>query len=226
MTQKSEQQDPSQLKNIEETLNKAELYVEKNKKILIYIFAGILVVIGSLYAYKYLYLEPKQEEGLSAIWQAENYFKQDSFKLALSGNAAFDGFETIAEDYSGTKIGNIANYYAGISSLHIGKYEDAISYLEEFDAKDEILEARAIGAKGDAYSELKQYEKAIELYNDAATLSNHHLTTPYFLMKIGLVYEKLGKKDKALEVYKTIKDKYDTSNEAYAIDKYIIRASN
>ena len=34
----------------------------------------------------------------------------------------------------------------------------------------------------------------------------------------------MGNKDKALECYKTIKDKYPQSMEGYDIDKYITRA--
>jgi TolA-binding protein len=44
-------------------------------------------------------------------------------------------------------------------------------------------------------------------------------------MKAGLVYEKMNKKDKALDVYTQIKESYPTSNEATVIDKYITRVS-
>ena len=42
-----------------------------------------------------------------------------------------------------------------------------------------------------------------------------------YLVKEGLVLEKLGKKAEALDCYKTVKDKYPQSIEAYDIDRYI-----
>lgn len=53
--------------------------------------------------------------------------------------------------------------------------------------------------------------------------SDNGLTAPYYLKKIGLVYEKLGDKAKALDAYKTISGSYAGSMEARDIQKYIGR---
>ena len=42
------------------------------------------------------------------------------------------GFIDIADDYSSTKAGKLANYYAGLSYLYLGEFENAIDYLEDF----------------------------------------------------------------------------------------------
>lgn len=47
-----------------------------------------------------------------------------------------------------------------------------------------------------------------------------------YLLKAGLVAERLGEDAKALSFYKTIKDKYPQSIEGYDIDKYIGRIEN
>lgn len=218
-------QDPKELEKIETTLSKAELFIENNQKLLTYIVGGILLIVAGYIGYKKFISEPREVEAQNTFWQAENYFRKDSFNIALHGNESVVGFEEIVDEYGSTKAGNLAKAYAGFCSLQLGEFDQAIDYLEDFETEDPIVGPLAISGIGDAYSETGKYEKAVEKYIEAADLANHELTSPKFLMKAGLTYEKLGKKDKALEVYTKIKDTYDTSPEAAQIDKYITRVS-
>ena len=43
---------------------------------------------------------------------AELYFQDNDYDKALNGDGQYSGFLTIAESYSSTKSGNLANYYA------------------------------------------------------------------------------------------------------------------
>ena len=81
----------------------------------------------------------------------------------------------------------------------------------------------ALGATGDAYLESGNQEKAIKLYKKAADVKNE-MSAPYFLMKLGMLYEETGKIDDAVKAYQTIKDEYQTSAEARQVDKYLTRA--
>jgi len=117
----------------------------------------------------------------------------------------------------------LARYYAGISNLHLGKYQEAIDFLEDFKTNDLLVAPVAKGAIGDAYCELGNKEKAVKLYMEAAELNPNAFTTPIYYLKAGNLYETLGNKDKALAAYTIIKDKYAESNEGRSIDKYIAR---
>src|SRR5690606_25739402 len=98
--------------------------------------------VGGYVYYKKNIREPYENEAHIELFKAEHYFRLDSFEVALKGKEGiFTGFVQIAEDYSGTQAGNLALYYAGISNLHLGKYEEAISYLEKYDGEDAILSA-------------------------------------------------------------------------------------
>lgn len=44
----------------------------------------------------------------------------------------------------GSYTGNAAFFYAGVCELQPGKYEEALSYLNKYNGKDEILKAKAI----------------------------------------------------------------------------------
>jgi TolA-binding protein len=70
---------------------------------------------------------------------------------------------------------------------------------------------------GDKEEALKYYPKAAGYQND--------LTTPTYLMKLGMLYEDLGNKEEAVKAYSLIKKDFKKSPEARQIDKYITRAS-
>lgn len=199
--------------------------VEKNRKIFTYIGGAVLALILGLTAYKYLVLDPQEEEGRNAIFAAQRYFEADSFNLALNGDGTNIGFADAASDYSMTKTGNLANYYTGIAMLQSGKYEEAIEHLKDFDTDSKILKPMSLGAIGDAYSQLKDYETAADYYMDAALDNDNEFTAPRFYKKAGLVYEQLGKYGDALTAYNAIKDRFKNSQQASDIDKYIARAS-
>lgn len=202
-------------------------FVENNRKLVTYIAGGVLAIIAGILIFKFVYLEPLETEGKTAIISAQRYFETDSFNLALNGdnNPNHIGFADAASDYAMTKTGNLANYYAGISYLQQGKYEEAIEHLKDFDTDSKILKPMALGAIGDAYSQLKDYETAAEYYLKAAKDNDNEFTSPRFYKKAGLVYEELGKPGDALTAYHAIKEKYKTTSYGNDIDKFIARAS-
>jgi tetratricopeptide (TPR) repeat protein len=160
------------------------------------------------------------------MFYAEIYFAKDSFNLALNGDGQYLGFIDIADEYSGTKPGNLANYYAGLSYLHLKDYENAIDYLKEYSYDDIILSSLAIGCIGDAYLELGEQDMALEYFQDAADNNDNEFTTPRFLMKQAIVLELQEDYEGALELYKRIKSDYKSSKEGQNVTQYISRAEN
>ncbi|NLN74114.1 MAG: tetratricopeptide repeat protein [Bacteroidales bacterium] len=209
---------------VESALSRSERFIEENYKLLLGIFAGILVVVVGIFGYAKYIKEPREIEAQSQIFMAQRYFEMDSLNLALNGDGMFLGFLAIADDYSSTKAGKLANYYAGISYLKMGDFDSAIEYLDKFSSKDEIVSCMAIGAKADAYLEKGDNAKAIKLYKEAAKKKDNEFTSPMFMFKAGLVLEMENQWAEALDLYKTIKTDYFRSYEAQEIDKYIARA--
>jgi tetratricopeptide (TPR) repeat protein len=125
--------------------------------------------------------------------------------------------------YGGTNTANLAEYYAGISYLRLGDSEAAIEHLDNFSSDDEILAPIAQGAIGDAFSELGQNDEALEYYIKAAELRTNDFTTPVYLMKAANAAYSLGKKDKALSLYKRIQNEFASTREGQNIGKYIAR---
>ena len=215
-----------QFAQIEETLSRTEQYIEDNQKSLVVIVGGIIVIIALYLSFTNFYLEPLEEEAHADMYMAEMYFEKDSFNLALNGDGQFLGFLDIADEYSLTNAGNLANYYAGLCYLHTEQYEDAIEYLSNFSSDDIILSTLALGCIGDAYLELEENSKALKYYEKAAENNDNEFTTPRYLMKQANILEMNEEFEDALEIYNQIKEDYSKSQIAQDIDKYIVRASN
>lgn len=214
---------------LDETASKTEDFVAKNQRIIIgFVGAIALVTVGYL-AYQKFVAVPKEDEAANEMFIAQQNFQKategvasDSlYKLSLNGSEGKFGFIKIADEYSGTDAGNLANYYAGIAYLNTGKYTEAIDYLGKFKSEDVVLNAMAKGAIGDAYSQKNQPKEALENYVKAAESNKNDFTTPRFLLKAGKTALSLGNKEDALKYFTDIKDNFESSPEAATIDVLI-----
>jgi len=224
MSKKNDNKQDANLEGFESALTKSEQFIEDNQKILTYVILGILVVVGAYLGFKKLYTEPREAIAQSNMFVAEQYFQRDSFNLALNGDGNYPGFLEIIDDYGVTKSANLAKYYAGVCYLHLGDYEEAISYLKKFSSNDIIVSSVANGAIGDAYSELNKYSQAISYYEKAANANPNAFATPIYLNKAAMLYEEDGNFKKAIELYEIIKKDYPQSQEGRSAEKLIIRA--
>lgn len=211
------------LQELESALTKTEQFIEDNQKMITYIVGGILLVVVAYLGFSKFYLQPKEEEALSQMFMAENYFEKDSFELAINGDGNYDGFLDIIDNYGITKSANRAKYYTGISYLYLGQYEDAIEYLKSFETDDLLLAPVAEGAQGDALVELGETDAALKQYKKAYSVSDNELTAPIYMMKAAGLLETMDELEEALSLYKEIKEKYPTSAEGSNVDKYIAR---
>ena len=215
-----------QFAQIEETLSKTEQYIENNQENLVRIVGAIVVVIALFIGYQKLYIAPMEQEAQVDMFMAELYFQKDSFNLALNGDGQYLGFIDIADEYSSTKPGKLANYYAGLSYLNTGDFENAIEYLDDFSSDDIILSSLALGCIGDAYMELEDTDNALSYYEDAASYTENEFTTPRYMLKQAMIHESNGDYADALALYKGIEADYKSSPEGDGIEKYIARAEN
>jgi tetratricopeptide (TPR) repeat protein len=214
---------------LDETATKTEDFVARNQKIIISVVAAIAVVLVGYLAYEKFVAAPKQDEAAAEMFQAQQYFQQatdgvssDSlYKLSLKGAEGKFGFVDIADKYSGTDAGNLANYYAGIAYLNTGKFTEAIDYLSKFKSDDILLSALAKGAIGDAYSQNKNPQEALDYYLKAAESNKNDFTTPRFLLKAGKVALELKNNEDALKYFTDIKENYESSPEAASVDVLI-----
>ncbi|MDG1394137.1 MAG: hypothetical protein P8P55_04845 [Flavobacteriaceae bacterium] len=217
---------------LDESASRTEEWVIKNQKY-IFIIVGLaaVLVLGSLGFSKYVQ-EPKESQATNDLFQSQQYFDQavngaskDSlFTLSLNGSDGKYGFIDIAEVYSGTDAGNLANYYAGMAFLNMKDYPNAVTYLSAFSSDDDVLGPIAKGGIGDAFVQLEQLEDAYEYYVQAAQLKSNNYTTPMYLYKAGVIGLKLEKNKQALGFFNQIKSEFSESNESKNIEVFIGKA--
>lgn len=213
--------------DVQEVQGSSRPFWETNQNLILYVLGGIAAIVMAWWGYKALIVEPQQKEAVSAVWQAQQQFERDSFKLALENpGGGFDGFVAIADKYSSTPAGNSAKYYAGLCYLHLGDFDNAISYLEDFDAEGKLLPIMKNGILGDCYSEKKEFDKALDYYKKATEAGENDLLVGYYLKKLGMLYDYQGNKEAAKEAYERLRRDYPNPASAdwRDIDKYIYRA--
>jgi len=194
-------------------VEQAEDFVAKNKNILGGVALVIAVSVAGFFFWNNSKIE-KEKEAQLAIYPVQYYFSMDSVDVVLKGDgknvqSALD----IAEDYSGTKAGNLANYYAGVAYLKKGEYEKAIEFLAKFSSSDVLVQSRAYSLIGDANMELNKLDEAISYYEKASSNKPNAQYTPRYLTKLALAYELSNNNDKAKQCYKDIIEKYYSSAE-------------
>lgn len=221
----AEQKNQNDHLNVEDALTQSEAFLIKYKNAIIGGVVAVIVIVAGFIMYKHLYAEPREEKAQAAIFKGQEYFEQDAFTQALNGDSiGFAGFLKVADEYSGTKAGNLAKAYAGICFAQLGKYDEAIKMLDGFNGSDQMVAPAILGATGNCYAQLGQLDKAASTLLSAADKADNNTLSPIFLMQAGEILVKQGKFEDAINAYTKIKDKYFQSYQAMDIDKYIEQA--
>lgn len=210
----------------EDQLGKTGKFVQENAKSLAVIGGAIIALVLLYFGYQNLYLAPRAEKAVNEMYKAEEYLAIDSLKdKAILGDGSYPGLEKIADEYSNTKSANLANAYLGGLYLQKGEFQKAVDVLGKYsNTGSPVIDPLVLGMLGDAYSELKDYSKAITYYKKAADKNSNTMTSPLFLKKLGLVYEEQKDFKAAADAYNKIRTEYPESAEAASIDSYIARA--
>jgi tetratricopeptide (TPR) repeat protein len=219
MATKSKSNEEVRQEQVETSVSKFEQFYESYKKTIWFSLTAVVVVWLAILGYQKFIYQPKCAEAQEQAFPAEANFQKGEYELALNGDGNVLGFAEIIDNY-GTKAGKAVYMYAGVCELQLGNFKNAISYLKKYNGKEPILAARAQACIGDAYVGLGDYKNAVSAFKKAVAKADNPFAASY-LVKEGLALEQLGDKAAALECYKTVKDKYPQSVEAFDIDRYI-----
>jgi tetratricopeptide (TPR) repeat protein len=214
--------EPAELETVGRALSSSEAFIEKYQKQILIGVGVIVLAVLAVMAVNNFYLKPRVVAAENAMYKAQEVFAVDSFKVAVDGNGKdVMGFKEIASEYGMTASGNLANAYTGICYYKLGKYQDAVKYLTQYDAGDDYFKTSVIGLTGDCYAELGETGKAQDYYSKAIGQKNE--LSPVYLKKAGILFETKGQAADAEKMYLQIKNDYPKSMEAGDIDKYLAR---
>lgn len=211
--------------NIGEALTTSEQFLEKNQKSILIGLLVVVLAVGAYLAYHYLYKVPRNEDAQTAIFKGERYFQEGQDSIALFGNGNdYIGFESIINQFKGTKTADLARAYAGISYSRLGDNEKSIEHLKKYNGGDILITPAVTGAIGDVYMNMGEIDDAISQFLKAARNADDNMLSPIFYKKAGEAYLHNGNYDKAIETFTTIKENYINTPEGQEADKFIIQA--
>ena len=193
-------------------LAESEDFVRRNRNVLLGVLSLLVLAVAGIFGYNY-WRTQQNEQGQAAMFPAVNYWTADSLNQASKGDGKHPGLERIASEYSGTKAGNLADFYAGVAALKQGKYQQAYDYLNKFSSSDYLVQSRAYSLMGDAQLELNKPKEAAELYEKAATHNANDYFSPGYLLKEGVALEAANDKAGATKVYDRIINDYQAAQE-------------
>lgn len=197
-----------------ESLNIREAFFLKYKKAIIIAVVAIIVIIAGVFGYVSQISGPREDKASTMLAKGQTYFANQMYEQALKGDGAgYVGFTKIADEYSSTDAGNLANLYAGLCYANLGKWAEAQKSLESFSSEDDqMISPAAEAALGDAYAHLNQLDKAVDAFKKAASMADskadegtNNSLSPIFIIKAGEILESQDKKDEALKLYQDAK---------------------
>ncbi len=203
-----------------EALN-TERFIEKYSKPLAVVFGILVLGVLGFFGYKQFVVAPKNVEAVKGFLAAQKNLAEGKDKEALGGkSAANPGFLGTYNEYSGTAIGELSAYNAGLLKFKEGKFQEAYDLLDKFSSDNKTLVAMKYGAMADAKSGLNKNDEALQLLDKAASASDDPYTTYYFTRKAGIVALGLKKNAEAKKYFATIDEKYQDYDNGMS-DSYI-----
>ena len=207
---------------IAESIGKGEAFLKQNSKVLAGVVAAAIILIGGILFFQ-INNQNQNEKAQAEMFQAVYFYEQDSVDFALNGDGINKGLISISEDYPRTDAGNLANFYIGSIYLSQKKFQEALTYLEDFTSSDYLVQSKAYSLIGDANLELGNTDKAISNYTKAARTNENKFMTPKYLAKLAIALEEAGKIEDAIKTYSEIEEKYYESYEYAGARKHKAR---
>ena len=193
-------------------LAESEDFIRRHRGLLLGILVAVVAVVAGAFGYNYWRTDQNQR-GQAAMFRAVNYWEADSLAKATKGDGQHPGIDKVASEYSGTKAGNLANFYAGTAALKQGKFQQAYDYLDKFSSGDYLVQSRAYSLMGDAQLELNKPKEAAELYAKAADHNANEYFSPGYVLKQGIALEAAKDNAAAVKAYDRIINDYPSAQE-------------
>ena len=202
------------LEEVNDNLTKMTQKMQDNKKMIAIWSCVAVAVVVLILAYVYFFRNPRIMKADEAIGNAD-------LELALGNDStALAQYKVLADD-GAYEAGNRAALQAAIILYKEGKYQEAIKYLDDYSAQENIIGPAAYSLKGDCYVNLDtpDYAKAADAFRKAASESDENPAyTPFCLMKLARVYAAQQNYAEEANVYEQILADYPLYGAAHNLD--------
>ncbi len=200
--------------------------LEYQAKILIGMAVVALVVVaGILFANKSMN-DNKKAAGLLA--KIIPLYEATAFKEAVDGQPSSNtiGLKSIVKEYGSSENGETAKIYLGNAYLMLGKSADAYKTFDDYSGSNPLFKSTALAAKAGILEANKEFDKAADLYKDAAMISKTNPANADYLLRAGIIILNSGKKEEAKTIFDMIKNDYKNSAAFSEVDRYLIQIAS
>lgn len=200
---------------VETEPNKVQQFFDTYRKQINIGAIGLIVVLALIFVIRYFASkaeEEKERKASVAISRVKEYLDNADYQKALYGDNSRQvrgekviGLIDIVKEYKSTPQGKVAALYAGNSFLYLDKYTEAIEYFNvALNSKAKIILEGANAGLAVAYEKLNNYEQAAKYWGNASNFAEAVPIKDRYAYFQAICLEKLGQKDKAVELYRTI----------------------
>ena len=164
MAEQKHTQDPLDL---EVAMSASEAFIIKYKNKFLTGIVAIVALVGGVLGYQNFISEPNEKKASEALFKGEQYFNADNFELALNGDSlGYEGFLNVANKFSGTDAGELANAYAGLCYAQLGQLDKAAATLVKAadKANSQALSPIYLIQAGQIYEKLGKKSEAVSAY--------------------------------------------------------------
>ena len=206
-------------------------FYNENKKYITYAATGLVVVVIAAFI---IVRNRRANDERAAAEVAKVFSIYDAaagnaqqYTMAINGQPEHGimGFKAIVENYGGTESGELARFYLANAYFNLGQYDEALKQFDKFSGSNSLLASSALAGLGGCYEMKKEYSKAASNYEKAAQESPNSVDTPEYLDSAARCFGLAGDKEKAIGLYKRLKQEFPTSTFARDADRYISQFS-
>ncbi len=201
-------------------------FLENQAKILIGIAAVALVIVSII-----IYSNKKSNDNLAAanlLSKVIPLYDAGQYQQAIDGIKAQNivGLKNLVENYGSTEQGEVAKIYLANCYLFLGKIDSAYEMFKDYGGSNPILKAASLAGQAAYYETKKEYEKAVDAYQEAAKLSKENPMNADYLLKAGINLLKLNKKTEAKSIFEIIKKEYKNYPEVREVERYLVQVES
>lgn len=179
-----------------------------------FVIIGAVAVVVVVAGWWYLSTKSAENEKLASVALSRifPYYQNGEYMQALTGdkvppvrNEKVLGLKVIADEYSGTAAGKLAAFYSGEALLSLNKAQEARAYFEKASkSESDAIKVGANAGLGACSEAENNFNEAVSYYEKAAEMSEEPGTKARYNFYAAMCYEKLGNKEKAIQIYKDI----------------------
>ncbi len=129
---------------------------------------------------------------------------------------SLESFLQTAEEYSGSKISDLASYYAALCYINLSENAKAEPILQELIAESDYADVRNLARNSSSQlaSANKDISQAIALLEQIIEDPSDNYPVQFTLMNLALLQEANGELDKALSTYQRVATEYGETTSA------------